>query len=327
MERRKKIEEQTDATQLTEKGLSRKISMSPVIIRKNANKSPRQGRGGHRGAQMMQQFAEESLTDFLVCDGHKCDLPVQQEEELPLSRSIPTYDFPSNPAEKSQKQPISNLARDGLQQHQSSDTKDPTEKQSEAFSMSTSRHPNQEDRQPDSLSSQQAEQHARQARTFPETGDISKWDDQDCVSDQVSRRSANPEKVEKTNSKERGLPQRLSWPESLGDQLAQLDELCSPQSSTRSKKADEKEPKLRSPRGERHPLSWPQSMKSFVKSDIARKESTTATPPLFPDKDTSTTRALSGTTPPIQRRNTMSAIMGMKRPFQKQKSDSDRQFK
>ena len=124
--------------------------------------------------------------------------------------------------------------------------------------------------------SHQAQQ--QQARTCPDRNskdDISKCDDQNYVSDQVKRQSDNPEKVDKTDTKQRGLPNVLSWPDSLDGHLSQLDELClSPQSSIRSKvEVDEKnaEPKLRSPMGDRQPLSWPQSITSFGKTNNARK--------------------------------------------------------
>ena len=272
---------------------------------------------------MEEMLAEEPAGDFLVCDGYKCDLPK---------------------CEESQKQPPSNVAQDGIHQHQSSDTKEP-EKQTEALSTlsrhptiraslavrnrkgtESGPHPTQDEEQPGRLSGQQVQLHAGQAGTCPDRNpkdDISKCDDQNYASDQATRQS---EKANETDRKEAsgGLPQVLSWPESLDGHLSQLDEFCSPRSSTRSKNEDEKnaEPKLRSPMGDRHPLSWPQSIKSFGKSNNARKGPTTVRPPLFPDKITPTT-----TTPPIQRRNTMSAIMGMKRPFQKQKSDSGGQFK
>ena len=235
------MDEQTE----TEKPLlSRKVSMtSPVVIRKNknANKSPRPGRGGNRGGQMIEEvFPEELAGDFLVCDGYKCDLP-----------PCPN-------------QPTSNI--DGTHQHQSSDTKDPPEpeKQSEALSTlsrhPTTRaslavrnrkgtesgpHPTQDEEQSGRLSGQQVQLHAGQAGTCPDRNpkdDISKCDDQNYVSDQVTRQSDNPKKADETDRKEAsgGLPQVLSWPESLDGHLSQLDELCSPQSSTRSKKVDEK---------------------------------------------------------------------------------------
>ena len=70
---------------------------------------------------MEEMLAEEPAGDFLVCDGYKCDLPK---------------------CEESQKQPTSNVAQDGTHQHQSSDTKDPSEPEKQSEALSTlSRHP------------------------------------------------------------------------------------------------------------------------------------------------------------------------------------------
>ena len=358
---RRKLDEQTEEPKpmKREKAISRQPSMSPVIIRKNANKSPRSGNKGHRGAQMMQQmFEEEPSGDFLVCDAYECDINIQlpQEVKLPLSRSVPSFvqDSSSNPAEFL-KHATSNVTQDGMNQHQPGAIKDLLE--SEAASMSTNL--TQEDqRQIDRLSDHKAEQHAWQRRSCPDRNskeDISKCDNHNLVSGQVIRQADKQDKVDKTKEVLEpggGLLKVLSWPESLDGQLSQLDGLFTPQSSirsnkdsmeeqlsqldrifsaqssTRSKKVDKEdlEPKLRSPIMERHPLSWPQSIKSFGKNKSTRTGSTdkvSIRPPLIPDKNTATR----STTPPIQRRNTMSAIMGMKRPFQKQKSDSCGQFK
>merc|ERR1712192_54268 len=175
-----------------------------------------------------------------------------------------------------------------------------------------------------------------QRRSCPDRNskdNITKCDDQDLVSGQVIRQADKVDKREDVVEPGGGLQQLLSWPESLDGHLSQLDGLFTPQSSTRSEKVeseeDAKEPKLRSPIGERHPLSWPLSIKTFGKNKNTRTGSATVTdkvsirPPLIPDKN----RTTRSTTPPIQRRNTMSSIMGLKRPFQKQKSDSGGQFK
>ena len=145
---------------------------------------------------MEEMFAEELAGDFLVCDGYKCDLPK---------------------CEESQKQPPSNVAQDGIHQHQSSDTKEP-EKQSEALSTlsrhptiraslavrnrkgtESGLHPTQDEEQSGRLSGQQVQQHAGYAGTCPDRNpkdDISKCDDQNYVSDQVTRQSDNPRNIQ-----------------------------------------------------------------------------------------------------------------------------------